>query len=338
MIISWNTTNRCNMYCDHCYRDAGDAAEKELTLEEGKDLLEEIAKAGFKIMIFSGGEPLMVPHIYQWIAHAKDLGLRPVLGSNGTLITLEAAKQLKEAGAMGIGISLDSLEQKKHDQFRHYKNAWKETLLGMRNCREAGLPFQIHTTVLNWNRDEILNITDFAVAMGAVAHHIFFMVPTGRAVSLEDESLRTAEYEALLTEILIKQKEVPIELKPTCAPQFMRIAKEMGMNLRFSRGCLAGTHYCIINPIGDVQPCAYMDMAVGNVRKTPFSEIWADSPVFKELRTLDYKGGCGSCIHKKICGGCRARAAFYHDKDYMAEEPWCLYREQGGSKYNGQQG
>ncbi|MDA8235238.1 MAG: putative heme d1 biosynthesis radical SAM protein NirJ2 [Clostridia bacterium] len=330
MIISWNTTNQCNMFCEHCYRDAGAKAEEELSTEQGKALLDEIAKAGFKIMIFSGGEPLMRDDIYELVEHAVKLGLKPVFGTNGTLITPEVARRLKEAGAMGVGISLDSVDPVKHDKFRVFPGAWEGAIQGMKNCREAGLPFQIHTTVVDWNMDEVLDITDLAVKLGAMAHHIFFLVPTGRAVNIEEESLRAEQYEELLTKIMKKQLEVPIELKPTCAPQFMRIAKEMGMDLRFSRGCLAGTHYCIISPMGDVQPCAYLNMKLGNVKEIPFSEIWANSEVLNELRTLKYKGGCGACKYKKACGGCRARAAYYSEGDYMAEEPWCLYHGRKG--------
>jgi putative heme d1 biosynthesis radical SAM protein NirJ2 len=325
MIVSWNTTNKCNMYCKHCYRDAGVEAEHELNTTEGKALINEIAKAGFKIMIFSGGEPLMRSDIYELVEHATKLGLRSVLGSNGTLITEEVAQKLKASGAMGIGISLDSLNPKKHDEFRSYEGGWREAVKGMKNCRGAGLPFQIHTTVMNWNMNEILDIADFAVGMGAVAHHTFFLVPTGRGSDIEKESLNSEQYEGLLTDIMLKQKEVSIELKPTCAPEFMRIAKEMGMKLRFSRGCLAGTSYCIISPSGDVQPCAYLNLPIGNVREAPFSEIWSSNAIFQELRTLDYKGKCGICKYKKACGGCRARVAYYNDGDYMAGEEWCLY-------------
>ncbi|APC39599.1 putative heme d1 biosynthesis radical SAM protein NirJ2 [Clostridium estertheticum] len=325
MIMSWNTTNKCNMYCKHCYREAGIQAKHELNTVEGKSLIEEVAKAGFKIMVFSGGEPLVRPDIYELIKHAVKVGLRPVLGSNGTLITKRAAMELKDAGVMGIGISLDSLNPKKHDEFRSYIGGWREAVIGMKNCREAGLNFQIHTTVMNWNKDEILDITDFAIGMGAVAHHTFFLVPTGRGADIEEESLNPEQYESLLKDIMLKQKDVNIELKPTCAPEFMRIAKEMGMKPRFSRGCLAGTSYCIISPSGDVQPCAYLNIPIGNVRETPFSEIWRDNHIFKELRTMNYKGKCGSCNYKKDCGGCRARVAYYNDGDYMAGEDWCSY-------------
>ena len=330
MIVSWNVTNACNMYCDHCYREAGCKAEEELSTAEAKTLLEQIARANFKIMIFSGGEPLMRPDIVELVAYAKKLGLRPVFGTNGTLITLEMAQKLKEAGAMGMGISLDSMDAAKHNEFRKFPNAWEGAVQGMRNCRAVGLPFQIHTTVMDWNSHEIEAITDFAVAEGAVAHHFFFLVPTGRAKTIEAESLRAEEYEDTLTRIMKKQQEVDIELKPTCAPQFLRIADQMGIKTRFRRGCLAGTAYCIISPRGKVQPCAYLNMELGDVRKTPFDEIWKNSEVLNTLRTLEYSGGCGTCKYKHACGGCRARAAYYNNGDYMAEEPWCLYHGRKG--------
>lgn len=325
MIVSWNTTNKCNLYCSHCYREAGEKLKEELNTEEAKKLIQEIQKAGFKIMIFSGGEPLMREDIFELIEYASEIGLRPVLGSNGTLITKNIAEKLKSVGLMGVGISLDSLNAEKHNKFRGDKNAFRDTLLGMKNCRDIGLRFQIHTTVMEWNKDEVIPITDFAVAMGASAHHIFFLVPTGRGENIEEEVLNRDEHESLLKDIMNKQQEVEIEIKPTCAPQFIRIGESMGMKLRFKRGCLAGISYCIISPKGDVQPCAYLNRVAGNVKDTPFNYIWENSSIFKKLRTQDYKGSCGVCKFKHNCGGCRARAAYYNNGDYMAEEGLCIY-------------
>ena len=327
MIVSWNTTNACNMHCAHCYRDAGKKAMDELTTVEAKSMLDGIARAGFKIMIFSGGEPLLRPDILELTAYAAGLGLRPVFGTNGTLITAEMADKMKAAGAMGVGISLDSLDKKKHDRFRDYDGAWDEAVRGMRACKAADLPFQIHTTVMDWNAAELEAITDFAVQEGAAAHHFFFLVPTGRAKDIAETSLQAAEYEAVITRIMRKQQTVPIELKPTCAPQFIRIARELQLETRFRQGCLAGTMYCIINPRGKVQPCAYLNIEIGDVRKLSFDEIWKNSEVLKKLRTMEFSGSCGKCQYKRVCGGCRARAAVYNDGDYMAEEPWCLYRD-----------
>lgn len=325
MIVSWNITNKCNMYCDHCYRDAGEKNNGELTTEEGKSLIREIAKAGFKIMIFSGGEPLIRKDIFELISYANELKLRPVIGTNGTLISREVAAKLKESGLKAVGISLDSLNGNKHDKFRKYENAWRDALYGMKNCRDIGLPFQIHTTVMDWNKDEVINIIDFTVAMGGSAHYPFFLVPTGRGMDIAEKSLNRDEYEESLKLIMKKQKEVNIEIKPTCAPQFVRIAEELGIETRFTKGCIAGRSYCIISPKGDVQPCAYLNKIAGNVREVPFGEIWKDSEIFNELRTYDYGESCGSCKYKNSCGGCRARAAYYNDGNYMAGDSMCIY-------------
>jgi putative heme d1 biosynthesis radical SAM protein NirJ2 len=326
MIMSWNTTNACNLNCPHCYRDAGKPAEGELTTSEAKTLIEQIKEAGFRIMVFSGGEPLLREDIFELVKHASDSGLRTVFGTNGMLLTRDVVQKLIDASASAMGISLDSADSEKHDKFRGIPGAYNLTMEGMKNCREMGLKFQIHTTVMDWNYDEIEKITHLAIEVGASAHHVFFLVPTGRAAHLASGIMNAKKYEQLLERLMDKQKEISIELKPTCAPQFMRIAKQKGMNMRFTRGCIAGIAYCIISPIGNVQPCAYLDKKVGNVKETSFIEIWKNSEIFKELRTMKYRGTCGICDYKDVCGGCRARAAYYHKGDYMASESWCTYR------------
>jgi putative heme d1 biosynthesis radical SAM protein NirJ2 len=329
MIISWSTTNACDLNCPHCYRDAGKAAPNELTTSEAKALLKQISEAGFKIMIFSGGEPLLREDIFELVEYATGQGLRPVFGTNGILLTRETVQRLRDSGAVAMGISLDSIDPEKHDSFRGMPGGFDKTLNGMENCREMGLRFQMHTTVMDWNYNEIEQVTDLAVELGASAHHIFFLVPTGRAAHLASGIMNAKKYEDLLARIMDKQKEIPIELKPTCAPQFMRIAKQKGIKMRFTRGCIAGITYCLIGPTGDVQPCAYLNMNLGNVRERPFTEIWQNSPVFERLRAMSYTGACGICEYKDICGGCRARAAYYHKGDYMASEPWCTHRPNG---------
>ena len=325
MLVSWNTTNQCNMFCDHCYRDAGVKLEDELSTAEARNLIRQIKAAGFKIMIFSGGEPLMRPDIYELAAFASEQGLRAVMGSNGSLITPEVAAKMKAAGFMAAAISLDSLEPEKNNSFRKLENAYELTVQGMKNLKAVGLPFQIHTTVMDWNDAELEAITDFAVEIGAMGHHIFFLVPTGRAVNIEEEALRVVAYEKTIARVMEKQKTVSIEIKPTCAPQFIRVADKKGIPLRFTKGCLAGISYCIISPTGQVQPCAYLDIPLGNVRDMPFDIIWRENEVLRQLRTMDYHGKCGRCDYKSRCGGCRARANYYNG-DYMAEDSWCLYQ------------
>lgn len=326
MIISWNTTRSCNLRCKHCYRDAGVKDTHELSTEEGKKLLDEIARAGFKIMIFSGGEPLLREDVFDLVSYARSVGLRPVLGTNGTLVTPAVARRLKEAGALRLGISLHSAAPEFHDSFHMSPGSWQGAVDGTHYALEAGLEVQLHTTVTEPNYDEVERVTDLAVRLGAAAHHIFFLVPTGRGKDLAGEMLQAARYEKLLHRIMDKQREVDIELKPTCAPQFTRVARQKGLQIRFKQGCLAGTSYCVIIPNGDVNPCPYLHLRVGNVREHPFDEIWRISPVFARLRSMEYSGRCGTCDCKDICGGCRARAFYSTGGDYLAEDHWCLYR------------
>jgi putative heme d1 biosynthesis radical SAM protein NirJ2 len=322
MIISWNVTRACNLKCKHCYRDAGAKDSNELSTQEARDLLEEIARAGFKIVILSGGEPLLRGDIYELISFACRLDLIPVLGTNGTLINQAVAKRLKEAGLKRAGISLDSVDSEIHDEFRQQNGAWKRTIQGMQACKGVGLDFQIHTTVTQYNWEETEQVTDLACQLGACAHHIFFLVPTGRGKEIEDAIISSQDYETLLRRILEKQKTVNLELKPVCAPQFVRIAEQMNLNIRFQRGCLAGLSYCCILPNGDVHPCPYLPIRLGNVRELKFSRIWQENDVLKRLRSLDYKGRCAQCGYKDSCGGCRARA-YHHSGDYMDEDPVC---------------
>ena len=288
MLVSWMTTNKCNLKCVHCYQDAEEATDKELSCEEGKKMIDEIARAGFKVMIFSGGEPLMRPDIYELVAHAASRGLRP-------------------------------------DRFRGLEHASDLPMAGIEACKQAGLPFQLHTTVVDWNRDEVCAITDFAVEIGAMAHYVFFLIPVGRGKFIQETSLEVLENEQLLKDIMTKASQVPIDVKPTCAPQFTRVAKQLGVDTRFERGCLAGLTYCVIGSEGIVRPCAYMTEEAGDVRETPFDEIWASSPVFEKLRTQAYSGSCGTCDYAQGCGGCRARAAYYHDGDILAQDDYCAH-------------
>ncbi|MCL5036921.1 MAG: radical SAM protein [Chloroflexi bacterium] len=325
VLISWNVTKKCNLSCLHCYRDAGEAGLFELTTLEGKHLLESIAKAGFRVLVLSGGEPLLRADIYELIEKAVELKLRVVMGTNGTLLTEGTVMKLKRAGVARVGISIDSLNTAVHDEFRRFEGALQKSVDGMQACRVYGLPFQVHTTVTKRNVDEIFQITDFAVRAGAEAHHIFFLVPTGRASEHEELFLDKKDYEIFLQKLVEKMDSCPIVIKPTCAPQFMRIASNKGIRHRFKKGCLAGVSYCVILPGGEVHPCPYFPLSLGNVRDVPFEEIWAGNDVFHELRRGVYHGKCGICHYQEICGGCRARAYFETSGDFLAEDPVCVY-------------
>lgn len=324
MIISWNITKRCNLFCDHCYRESEDKNYKdELSLEEGLRLIDGIKKAGFKILVLSGGEPLLREELYDFARHASDIGLIPVIGTNGTLIDEEKARMLKESGIRAAAVSMDYLDEERHDMFRGKEGSLSLAKRGIKNLLDAGIRVQINTTITKNNKDELMDLIDFAQANGASSHHPFFLVETGRGKDMKGFGLEGEEYMDLISDIMEKQKDVDIELKPTCAPQFMAVAKEKGMKMRFTRGCIAGIGYCCVLPNGKVHICPYLQIEAGDVRQEDFYTIWKESPVFLELRDYsNYKGACKSCKNIDICGGCRARA-FSKTGDHMNSDPMC---------------
>ena len=328
MLISWNTTSRCNLFCRHCYRESGPGADAsgELSTREGRDLIAAVARAGFRLLILSGGEPLLREDILDLVAAAREAGLVPAMGTNGTLLTADIARALASAGLRGVAVSVDSLDRDYHDDFRGMKGAYDLTQRGIANALASGLRVQINLTLTDRNLDQFDTMVDHYEALGVQAVHPFFLVPTGRALSMADGELASDAYFAMIRKILARQRTTTVELKPTCAPQFMPMAREMGLPQRFSRGCLAGVSYCCILPRGQVHVCPYLPVEAGDVRNAPFDEIWERSDVFRKLRDFSsYGGNCGRCEHVAICGGCRARA-YHATGDYLAEEPWCFRR------------
>lgn len=316
----------CNLFCKHCYRDSGPEVESqdELDTVEGKNLIDEIELAGFKILILSGGEPILRNDIFELASYASEVGLRPAIGSNGTLITSKVAEKLIKSGLSTISISLDSLHCAYHDKFRNVDGAWEKAVSGIKNSLAAGLKVQVNTTLTENNFDQFENIVDFVTDLGVHALHPFFLVPTGRGKEIEQDSLKMDKYFQMIRTVMEKQGNVDLELKPTCAPQFVPIAKDMGISTRFTRGCIAGISYCCILPNGDVHICPYLPVKVGNVRENPFNKIWVQSKIFGKLRNFgEYEGRCGECSSIDICGGCRARAYYYNDGNFMSEDPWC---------------
>lgn len=328
--ISWSTTMRCNLRCKHCYRESSpdEKGYNELTTEEGKTLLDQMHKAGFRIIVFSGGEPLLREDIFELLEHAQSLGMTSLMGSNGTLITKEKAIKLKQGGLHCIAISFDSLDENKHNEFRGSNTGFKDALEGAKNCIDAGIKLQINCTLTRDNLDEIDNIVNFASDFGAASSHMLFLVEVGRGKDLEHTSLSKAEYKEAINKIIEKNQHLDIRVKPTCAPQYKVESLYKGVDFAKGRGCIAGISYCSILPNGDVHICPYAPVKVDNVRNNSFDEIWKDNEIFNKLRNYkNYKGSCGKCRHIDLCGGCRARA-FNRYGDWLQEDPYCLLQEE----------
>jgi heme b synthase len=339
-LLAWETTRRCNLACLHCRAAAGQGPYPgELSTAEGLKLLDDLATLGQVVVILTGGEPLLREDIFELTAHGAGRGHRMVMAVNGTLLTPAIAARLKEAGIQRVSISIDGATAASHDALRAVPGAYEGALAGLAACREASLPFQINTTVTRANRGELPAIYELALKLNAQAHHVFVLVPTGRGEELRDQLVGPAEYEETLRWLLARQKEGRLFIKPTCAPQFYRLwrqdaaargekiaAASQGMEA-MTKGCLGGQGFAFVSYRGEVQPCGYLELAAGNIRETPFPEIWAASELFQQLRRVDdYRGKCHACQYRKVCGGCRARA-YALSGDVLGEDPICPYEE-----------
>ena len=337
-LVAWETTRNCNLSCVHCRASATlGPYEGELDTRESFRLLDQIAEVAKPIIILTGGEPLLRPDIFDIASYGTQKGLRMVMALNGTLLDGDIAQRLVDCGIKRLSVSLDGASADSHDKFRKVDGAFEGALNGIEAAKKVGLDFQINTTITKANLAEIADILQLAVQLGAVAHHLFLLVPTGRGKYIVDQSIDAEEYENVLNWFYDQREKTQLELKATCAPHYYRILRQRshaeGKKVTFqthgldavTRGCLGGVGFCFISHTGDVQPCGYLSVPCGNVREASFADIWNDSEVFANLRNYDkLEGKCGPCEYKRVCGGCRARA-FEATGDYMAEEPLCSY-------------
>lgn len=332
MVIAWEVTRRCHLKCRHCRAAACDIPyENEFSTAECKRVLENIASFCQPIIIFTGGEPMTRPDLYELIRYASDLGTKPVVAPCGQLLDDASAGQLKAAGALGASLSLDAPTAEAHDQFRNTPGAFAGTLRGIEALKRAGLPFQINTTVTRLNADALPQMIELAAHLGAHTLDLFFLVPTGRGSALRDLELTAAEYEDRLNWVCEQAATAPIRLKTTCAPHFARIQAQHGR--RPQGGCLGGKGFVFISHLGKIQPCGFLELECGDLRQAgyDFKSIYASSPQFLALRDVDhFHGKCGQCEFRRACSGCRARA-LAAEGDWCGSEPNCSYLPQSQS-------
>ena len=333
-LIAINLTQRCNLACEHCYLDANtlkDGSEGELSTQEVCKLLDEIADLDNGTMVvLTGGEPLVRRDLEEIIKHGAKKELAMVLGTNGALLTKERVKSLQQAGLMGAGISVDSLNSEFHDRFRGQVGSWQQTMNGIENCRQAGLSFQVHFSIMDDNAHELNDMVEFSRACEARVLNIFFLVCTGRGESFSDIS--PLRYEQTLKDIIKVQEKYPdLIIRPRCAPHFKRVAHQLNPESKLNQisgregdGCIAGIHYARITHDGKVTACPYIEDSVGSIRQTSFTSIWSNASDFEALRKPKLTGRCGACEYQKLCGGCRARP-IAEGNSLMDGDNFCTY-------------
>ncbi len=352
-VLVWNCTGRCNLKCAHCYSESENVAQDgELSGDEARALIDDLAKLGTSVLLFSGGEPLMRGDLFELGAYAAERGLRPVISTNGTLIDKERARKIRDAGFGYVGISLDGLE-KTNDEFRGVEGAFASALAGIRNCQEAGVRVGVRFTISRRNAAEIDGIFDLVRDEGVPRLCLYHLVYSGRGAALQAEDLSRDEKRRAIDLIFRRTAELSganpdIEVLTVDSPAdgaylYLRqrehdadAAAETLRLLRLNGGNSSGERIGCVDNLGRVHPDQFWrNHTLGNVREKEFSAIWND-PYSELLRDLRHRrelitGRCASCKFLDICGGglrARAEAA---TGDIWASEPACCLTDEEAS-------
>src|SRR3989338_3409371 len=260
-LIFWELTRNCNLRCIHCRASAGGGrSPEELSTKEAYEFIDDVAAHFKPILVLTGGEPLYRDDVFQIAKYATDKGLPVALATNGTLVSEDIARKIKESGIRRVSISLDGAVPETHDTFRGLFGAFERARHGIENLKGQGVSFQINTTLTKSNKKELPKIYRLVQELGADAFHLFMLVPTGCGLFIEDkEQLSPEEYEETLNWLYEKSEKSGLFIKATCAPHYMRIvhqhlkntkkdsAKPANIYERLTKGCLAGTGVAFVS-------------------------------------------------------------------------------------------
>jgi 12,18-didecarboxysiroheme deacetylase len=349
-VVVWNVTRACNLKCIHCYAHAvGRSREKELTTEQAKTMIDDLAQFGVPVLLFSGGEPLVRPDLVELARYAVAKGMRAVISTNGTLITREKAKELKSVGLSYVGVSLDGMEAI-NDQFRGKKGAFKEAMEGIRNCQEAGLKVGLRFTINRMNMGEVSRIFDLLEASNIPRVCFYHLVYAGRGSDLIDQDLDHDETRRVVDLIMDRTKDLhdrgmakevlTVDNHADGPYLYLRMlrqrdprAEEVLSLLKMNEGNNSGRGIGCISWDGSVYADQFWrHCSFGNILEKPFSTIWTDlsNPLMAKLKDKKrhVKGRCASCQWLDICGGnfrVRAEAA---TGDLWAPDPACYLTDE----------
>ncbi|PIE36245.1 12,18-didecarboxysiroheme deacetylase [candidate division KSB3 bacterium] len=349
-VVVFNCTQRCNLHCVHCYsHSTGKLGEQELSTQEAKVLIEDLAAFGSPVILFSGGEPLTRPDLIELIDCAVDKGLRAVISTNGTLIDAATAEKLKKVNLSYVGVSLDGMEDV-NDAFRGVKGAFRDALQGIRNCREAGIKVGLRFTINKRNASEIEKIFRLLEAEEIPRVCFYHLVYSGRASNLIEEDLSLEQTRQVLDQIIDltdnlyqrgKPKEVLTVDNHCDGPYvYLRMLKEEHPRahdvlqlLQYNGGNSSGIGIGCVSWDGSVYPDQFWrHYSLGNVRERPFSKIWADTsePLMGKLkdRKPSLKGRCAECRWLNICNGNFRVRAETKTGDLWACDPACYLTDE----------
>ena len=339
MLVIWEATQACDLACVHCRASAqSERNPKELTTEQGYRLLDEIRSFGEPLMVFTGGDPLKRPDLYDLIRYSVKIGLRTNVTPSATpLLTKEAIDGFKAAGVTRMAISLDGPDAASHDDFRGVPGTFDRAMFALEYARDIGLDTQLQTTVTQRNRARLPEMAQIAKDVRTRMWSLFFLIVTGRAG--ESDDLTAPEYEQVFEFMYELSKTAPFGVKTTEAMHYrryvaQRIKAEHGVTENENAkgvawrtaGVSDGKGFVFVSHQGEIFPSGFLPLSGGNVLDQSLTDVYRNSDLFRTLRdTTQREGKCGICEYQKICGGSRSRA-FALTGDYLAEDPRCTYQ------------
>ena len=346
-IVIWETTQACDLACLHCRACAQPLrSSMELSTEEAKDLIDQVAQMAAPLFVLTGGDPLKRPDIYRLVEYGTHRGVRMSMTPSATpLLTHAAIARLRQCGLARLAISLDGSTAEIHDAFRGVSGSYNLTLDAVRWAGDLGLPIQINTTITRRNLADFDSMVALLKTFPMVLWSVFFLVPTGRG-QLQD-LISAEEFEEVFARLAEVARNADFDIKTTEAQHYRRYlaqqraalrrrnittpsmpnGKTLGDGIgRAPRGLNDGKGFVFISHQGEVFPSGFLPLAAGNVRRQPLAEIYRNAPLFKQLRdTSNLKGKCGVCEFREICGGSRSRA-YALTGDPFAADPSCVYQ------------
>ena len=356
-VVVWNVTRACNLNCIHCYARADEKGhEKELTHEQARAMIDDLAEFGVPVILFSGGEPLIRPDLLELVHYAVDKGMRAVISTNGTLISKEKANELKKVGLSYVGVSLDGME-KVHDRFRGKKGAFKEAITGIRNCQDVGLKVGLRFTINRINIPEVSPIFDLLEDMDIPRVCFYHLVYAGRGSELIEEDLSHSETRRVVDLIIDRTRDIHDRgiLKEVLTVDnhadgpylYMRMLKEKHPRagevlqlLEMNEGNNSGRGFGCISWDGSVHADQFWrHYSFGNILERPFSRIWTDlsNPLMAKLKDKKkyVKGRCATCQWLGVCGGNFRVRAEAVTGDVWAPDPACYLTDEEITKGEG---
>ena len=338
----FEVTLACDLVCKHCRASAQEKpSQDELSTSQAMALLDQAASFPRKPhLVLTGGDPLKRPDLLALIRHAVAAGLQVALTPSATpLATFRAFQQVQEAGVRSLGISLDGVDAATHDAFRGWEGSFRRTLEMLENARKLRLPVQVNTTITRRNVQQVDAIADLLAKQAVAMWSVFFLVPVGRGV--EEERIEPEEYETVFGQLWRHAQRQPYAVKTTEAPHYRRFVLQQGGNPlagpascghgsgrpahRAPLGVGDGKGIMFVSHTGEIYPAGFLPLRCGRFPQDSVVDAYQRHPTFLALRDPDhFKGRCGICEYRHVCGGSRARA-YAVTGDPLESEPDCVY-------------